>query len=515
LLSVLAGTSGAEADVITIVPSKDNTLYEDGTGSLSNGGGGSFFAGKSGMGVIRRAVLAFDIGGEIPAGSTINSVSLTLRMSRTTNAAQPVSLHKVLADWGEGTSFASGGGGGGGPATAGDATWLHTFYNTDFWTTAGGDFVAAASAVTDVNEIGFYTWGSTRQMVADVQSWVDNPAGNFGWILVGNEVPAQQTGKRFDSRESTTAAYRPMLTINFTPLTLCAEAILSDLNKDCQVDFYDFAILASEWLKNSLKPQDEERIIIDGVGEFGYFPQEVETLRSDIFQPGHFSVFDVLVHLDDSGTINMAYHFDPNMNTYVIDSINGTGNWWYRAHYDGGWQETNAFRMDHFPYKEKMYIRVMQEDPAQLEVIYTAFAEEIVRRQQNGGKVIIPEVTINVPGTELHFFDVELEAHNLRTDTFKEGVITAVDIIMSMGDQGLITYDLQWYDSIGTAGVVRSYWVERINEYQASGMCGFVYESGALSNWFDRNHIHLPSDYRVLNSPEYAWWFWIELGPCN
>jgi hypothetical protein len=495
--------------VVTIVPSRDNTLYEDVTGSLSNGTGGGLFVGKSGTGVIRRALLAFDIGGQIPAGSTIHSVSLTLRMSRTTNAVQSVSLHKVLADWGEGTSFASGGGGGGGSATTGDATWLHTFYDTDFWTTAGGDFVAAASAVTEVNEIGFYTWGSTPQMAADAQNWVDNPAGNFGWILVGNEVPAQQTGKRFDSRESTTAAYQPMLTINFTPLTLCAEAIPSDLNKDCIVDFYDFGIFASEWLKDSLKPQDEATIIIDGVGEFGYFPQEVETVRSDIFQPGHFSVFDVLVHLNDAGTIDMAYHFDPNMNTYVIDSINGTGNWWYTAYYDGGWLEDNAFRMDHYPYKNKMYMQVIQKEPSVLQQIYTTFAEEMMRKQQNGGKVIIPEVIIEGTSTEMHFYDVEVQPHNLRTDTFREGVVTAIDVIMTLGDQGSISYDLQWYDSIGSAGVVRSYWVERINEDQASGRSGFVYETGALENWFGANHIHIPSDYRVINSPEYAWWFWM------
>ena len=46
-------------------------------------------------------------------------------------------MRRALADWGEGTSF---GLGAGSPATPGDATWLHTFYNTDLWTNAGGDF---------------------------------------------------------------------------------------------------------------------------------------------------------------------------------------------------------------------------------------------------------------------------------------------------------------------------------------------------------------------------------------
>ena len=50
-------------------------------------------------------------------------------------------------------------------------------------------------------------------MVADVQSWLDNPASNFGWLVLGDET-AIATAKRFDTRES---ASPPMLTIEFIP----------------------------------------------------------------------------------------------------------------------------------------------------------------------------------------------------------------------------------------------------------------------------------------------------------
>jgi len=511
-LLLLVGAQWVQADVITIEPSKDNTLYQDAAGSLSNGAGGNFFVGKTAAGVIRRGLLAFDIISHIPPGSTINSVSLTLHMSRTSSGSQLVSLHKVLADWGEGTSVAPRGGGGGGPATSADATWLHTFYDTDFWDNAGGDFADTQSATTDVNDEGFYTWGSTPQMIADVQSWLDNPASDFGWILVGNEAHSR-TSKRFDSRDNATPALRPMLTINFTALTTCAERITSDLNNDCIVDFRDFVIFASEWLESSLQPTEPATIHIEGIGEFGFSPADVQTVRSDIFKSTHFSIFDILVHLDKLGSIDMAYHFDENMNTHVIDSINGIENWWYRAYYDGGWPENNVFRMDHYPYKEKMYIELMQKNPGALANIYAVHSAEIERKKRNNGKVIIPEVIIRGTLDELHFFDVEVEPHNLRTDTFQEGVITGIDIIISLADQGKISYDLQWYDSIGTAEIVRSYWVERINEDQASGRCGFVYETGARG--ISGNHIHIPSDFRVINSPEYAEWFWIQLGPCE
>src|SRR5439155_5440654 len=93
------------AATISIMPSKDNTLYEydPAEGDHSNGAGFHFFAGENGMGELRRGVLAFDIAATIPAGSTITAVSLTMNMSMTPAGALTVELHKLLADWGEGT----------------------------------------------------------------------------------------------------------------------------------------------------------------------------------------------------------------------------------------------------------------------------------------------------------------------------------------------------------------------------------------------------------------------------
>ena len=102
------------ADEVMIGSSKDNTLYEDGTGSLSNGAGKHFFVGNNAQPRIRRGVISFDIEAAIPAGSTINSVELILHMSRTISGDFPTDLHPLTANWGEGTSQAGGGEGGGG-----------------------------------------------------------------------------------------------------------------------------------------------------------------------------------------------------------------------------------------------------------------------------------------------------------------------------------------------------------------------------------------------------------------
>jgi hypothetical protein len=210
-----AGATVASGAIVNITPSKDNTLYQydPAEGDHSNGLGLHFFAGETAMGELRRAVVAFDISGHIPAGSTILAVTLSMNMSRTAlDTARIVELHKLLADWGEGTSHAPGEEGDGAPATPNDATWRHRFFDTIFWTNQGGDFSAIVSGSQSVGPIGQYTWSST-QMVADVQSWLDNPASNFGWLVLGDETTIA-TSKRFDSRESVSP---PMLTIQYTP----------------------------------------------------------------------------------------------------------------------------------------------------------------------------------------------------------------------------------------------------------------------------------------------------------
>jgi cytochrome c peroxidase len=199
---------------VTLNPTQDNTLYEDATGSLSNGGGAHFFVGNTDEELARRGIIAFDVAGAIPARSTILSATLGLNMSRTNSTKQTVTLHRVLADWGEGTSNAPDNEGTGTSSTVGSATWVHKFFRSEFWSTPGGDFLATPSASTTVAGIGIYTWGSTAAMVIDVQAWLDTPETNFGWLLAGNES-TWQTTKRFDTRENPEPANRPVLVIDY------------------------------------------------------------------------------------------------------------------------------------------------------------------------------------------------------------------------------------------------------------------------------------------------------------
>jgi hypothetical protein len=141
--------------------------------------------------------------------------------------------------------------------------------------------------------------------------------------------------------------------------------------------------------------------------------------------------------------------------------------------------------------------------------VYSVFRDEVRRRDKNGGRIIIPEVYIRGPGTRLELRDVEVYPHHLRKDIFQENVITAIDVIMTLGERGELSYGIQWHDTIGAA-IVKQYFVERINDDVSFRRCGFVYEAGAHSlGGFRGNHIHLPADTRVLNSPEYLSYFWI------
>lgn len=219
LALTFAPVAFAHADTVVLVSDRDNTLIENATGAASNGAGPTMFSGRTNEATNsrRRAVLHFDVAGAIPAGSTITGVSLRLNVSQASTAtSQSIALHRVTADWGEGTSNAGTGGGAGAPSTANDATWLHRFFPGTLWGTVGGDFAPAATAALGVGVVGPATWPNSAAMIADAQGWLDVPGTNFGWLLRGNEG-ASATAKRFDTREQTDPTVRPALTIDFTP----------------------------------------------------------------------------------------------------------------------------------------------------------------------------------------------------------------------------------------------------------------------------------------------------------
>lgn len=237
LIAAAGGT--ARADSVTIVADRDNTIFSE-SDALSNGAGEYLFTSRIRGEDVRRALLRFPVQTALPVGATPTSATLTLFCSRTITGDTTVTLHRLNADWGEGTSDALSQEGGGAAAEPGDATWGFRFYDTDAWTTSGGDFETAPSATSTVGFAGAaYSWTSA-QMLADVQGWLADPATNFGWIVIGDET-VSASAKRFGSRENTDPAQRPLLTIEFEAAPPC----VGDLDGSNTVDITDLAILLS------------------------------------------------------------------------------------------------------------------------------------------------------------------------------------------------------------------------------------------------------------------------------
>ena len=133
-LTLIPASRAARSEEVILEPFKDNTLFQHAAGEVSNGAGFRIFTGSTREEELRRALVAFPIAETVPAGSSITAVKLRLYMSKTISGNQSTSLHRVLADWGEGPSDAFGMEGIGADAEPDDATWLHTFYDQALWT---------------------------------------------------------------------------------------------------------------------------------------------------------------------------------------------------------------------------------------------------------------------------------------------------------------------------------------------------------------------------------------------
>lgn len=221
-LVLLVAEEPAQAQAtVTLEPDRDNTIYEE--NQNSNGAGRTVTIGRTSGNMetlSRRALLRFDIADNLPVGTIIDSVTLTVKVGNANAGARDASLHLVIEDWGEGTASTMGGQGA--PATAGDATWTCRFsdgaagcMSGDEWSVPGGLFVAEPSATASVGDSGTMVSWSSAQMAMDVQSWFDSTEPNRGWIVIGVE-DIISTAKQLHSREATDPADRPKLVIEYT-----------------------------------------------------------------------------------------------------------------------------------------------------------------------------------------------------------------------------------------------------------------------------------------------------------
>ncbi len=230
-------TAPSQATTVSLTGSNhDTTIFSGGT-TNSLGAGVGMFVGTDANGAlgVKRALVSFDVAHNVPSGSIIQTVTLTLTLGQVAGAGptftggdttpREIDLHKVTASWGEGTT------GQGNPITLdghgfaagdGDATWADRAFSATTplaWNTAGGDFSSTISGSQIIgnphNNTTQFTW-SGPGMVADVQSWLNSgDTNNFGWILVNTDETDSKTFRAFFTRESSTL--QPSLTIIYVP----------------------------------------------------------------------------------------------------------------------------------------------------------------------------------------------------------------------------------------------------------------------------------------------------------
>ena len=205
----------APAAQVVLTPAADTCVFE--AFPLNNvGGQPSMAAGATANGGgAGRALLRFNVAAQLPAGAIITGARLTLKVVRTPSSPEDstFALHRILADWGEGNKL----GNTGAAASTGEASWLARKAPLTFWSSgglgAGSDYAATPSATAFVQGLGGYDFASSAKTTADVQAWLDAPAGNFGWLLLSEDESTDATARRFGTRED--PANAPRLTIDY------------------------------------------------------------------------------------------------------------------------------------------------------------------------------------------------------------------------------------------------------------------------------------------------------------
>ncbi|WP_246028441.1 hypothetical protein [Shewanella atlantica] len=308
--------------------------------------------------------------------------------------------------------------------------------------------------------------------------------------------------------------------------------------------------------------------------------------RGDIFVTGHYSVFDALRYLaltrNDIKLDNIINYDESGRDTYEFTlswDCNGDGefndtdnistdpgdtygcavnysnhksqDWHFRSQFENGefakargslngvgpQGEGNYERMDQFWIKSGMNIRFQSFSPEMTARRHWVQDREMARLTQNSGKVIVPTFTAVKSYSEAPIVikDLEVTAHNMRSDIFQQGVITKMDVFLSAADTGL-DIAFNYWPTLSTGAQVGSFALFRVDgiasdvgrgwatlygematqgDFSRDSQCAFSTPTGGgqelvvdpehcRRDWqsrFGGNILHLMSDVWVMNQP--------------
>ncbi|WP_156897009.1 hypothetical protein [Ferrimonas kyonanensis] len=301
----------------------------------------------------------------------------------------------------------------------------------------------------------------------------------------------------------------------------------------------------------------------DGLGQY--------SARPDVFVEGQYSIFDLLrymVYNDDGLKFESVIPYSESKyktTEFVLSQdVNGDGafdsddgeyfsspNWHFRFKTSGGDfmraigepnGEASYLRMDEMWAQNDMSIRFQPFHDVFTSRLHYLWEKEVNRLDANGGKYILESLDVTPSDGQSYTYikNLEVTAHNLRSDVFKSGVITGIDLFMSAIDEG---YDikLSYWPVLDTGASVNSYsvnhvagetssvgkgWMMMIGEKEIFSDYGNSLKSLPKCNWdksgasstdsaysrsdclqdyqfgFGANVLHLMTDVYVMNNPK-------------
>jgi hypothetical protein len=216
-VALLGATALAQTATVTIPASQDATIYRltapvcgNLGGTAANGAGQFLVANVDECNEEYNAhpLVRFDVASVVPAGSTIVSASLALDVVQV-NWGLWSYLYPAAESWTEGAADPADPEWAGAPPLAGDVTWVYRSAPTLAWS-AGPIQSSHDGIVPSPLGIGPWSVPSSAARVSRVQSWLDVPSSNHGWILQAYDQ------MRFASREHPTLA-GPRLVVVYDP----------------------------------------------------------------------------------------------------------------------------------------------------------------------------------------------------------------------------------------------------------------------------------------------------------
>ncbi|WP_162618027.1 cytochrome c3 family protein [Shewanella halifaxensis] len=295
---------------------------------------------------------------------------------------------------------------------------------------------------------------------------------------------------------------------------------------------------------------------------------KLNALRDDVFVEGRGSFVDLLLYAGEKYGFDVETEWDAKLETHWVKSITkdgvkydglpemlqperyknddagfkmlvGVDIWEIRPEKDEEgdvtgdavdfiYKEEEIYhRADLFPVKNDMSVIFIQAQPAEMEIRANKYQTEMERFDKNGGKTIIPEIVIDFKpgqiidgifnkGVRAEFHNIEVKPYNLRTDLYKEGVITELDAWLSLQDawkdKGL---NIQWsyWPKLSTSANVQGYVATAIEfngvdsngtiinqRYTNNGACGFVHHTGERKHYNNTNKSHNLYNYVMCSN---------------